>query len=1042
MISASLATLGVLLVLTQLGALHTKAQPPVHRAIRPGGGISDAWPLTADGRSRFAGWSPDGRAVLVNRWGAVVGDGATRQALSELWAVDVGSSLSTGLWRAQSSRSGRGSATKLSENAVQPTYTAGGERLAYLAFVGDGRWEARVVDLVSGQEKAWASADWRTVPVWVGGRLAFVQAGRVWLTSEGVATVAAAFPALPAGARVRLTADGARAAWSDGTHLWTLPRPGGESRLLVADAQILHFAWSPDGRRLAYVIAAEDLSPALWVADVAGEDAPVLLTRGRAETFSMPSWSPDGRTLAFSRTPLGAATASASDIWLVSADGRDLRPLLRNDLEESSPTWSPDGRYLAFNRAGDVWVLDVTHLLAAASTLRQTQDTGTAAGSEDFSNQISPMIDNLLAPLVQQTPPVTIRVIHRAENYYRYDVPIGQIDIITFETYVKRAVPVEMPASWPIEALKVQAVAARTYAWYYTEEHADWDWDVSDWTDYQVMGREDQRHPRSDTATDDTQGQYIAYQGNVIKAFYSAENGCPTRGIEGLDYIQAVDDPVSFGQERWGHGWGMSQWGARRWAEWHDWGYQQILAHYYTGASVELPSTGGPMPTGGVTLPWSDFFITSNRVYAVANGSDETSAVSAVGFYAVTDTTTLLVTDTVGNDGWSTVWDVSALSDTTSTTITLSVLVVDGEGNVQTETQTVHIGLDRRPPTETTAAISGATTDTLTVTLSSLSAADPSPGSGLQAMAFSNEGWAWEGEDLYHESGEEIGDGDALNGKAWRGLAGTHSAGAWYGPYTYDLPPGHAYRAYFRLKTNDVTTTTEVAMLDVVDNAGTRLLGLRRLRGTDFRAAGAYQEFPVDFNYTDAGSFGLEFRTAFRSTADLYLDRVLIVGYPVSVATNAQWRLTPGEGLKTVTIKFIDGAGNVSTDLTRTVTLSDTSPPTGWRDFAYEWWNGGSALTCTVRVLDEISGLNVGSARHRFSTDGGLSWSDWVTATCTGISGTTELQTITASGVPFGQPGETANRIEFQIADVKGHTSTATYTVHSSILYLPLIIRL
>jgi hypothetical protein len=899
-----------------------------------------------------------------------------------------------------------------------------------------------VVDLVSGQEKAWASADWRTVPVWVGGRLAFVHAGRVWLTSEGVATVAAAFPALPAGARVRLTADGARAAWSDGTHLWTLPRPGGESRLLVADAQILHFAWSPDGRRLAYVIAAEDLSPALWVADVAGEDAPVLLTRGRGETFSMPSWSPDGRTLAFSRTPLGAATASASDIWLVSADGRDLRPLLRNDLEESSPTWSPDGRYLAFNRAGDVWVLDVTHLLAAASTLRQTQYTGTAAGSEDFSNQISPMIDNLLAPLVQQTPPVTIRVIHRAENYYRYDVPIGQIDVITFETYVKRAVPVEMPASWPIEALKVQAVAARTYAWYYTEEHADWDWDVSDWTDYQVMGREDQRHPRSDIATDDTQGQYVAYQGNVIKAFYSAENGCPTRGIEGLDYIQAVDDPVSFGQERWGHGWGMSQWGARRWAEWHDWGYQQILAHYYTGASVELPSTGGPMPSGGVTLPWSDFFITSNRVYAVANGSDETSAVSAVGFYAVTDTTTLLVTDTVGNDGWSTVWDVSALSDTTSTTITLSVLVVDGEGNVQTETQTVHIGLDRRPPTETTAAISGATTDTLTVTLSSLSAADPSPGSGLQAMAFSNEGWAWEGEDLYHESGEEIGDGDALNGKAWRGLAGTHSAGAWYGPYTYDLPPGHAYRAYFRLKTNDVTTTTEVAMLDVVDNAGTRLLGLRRLRGTDFRAAGAYQEFPVDFNYTDAGSFGLEFRTAFRSTADLYLDRVLIVGYPVSVGTNAQWRLTPGEGLKTVTIKFIDGAGNVSTDLTRTVTLSDTSPPTGWRDFAYEWWNGGSALTCTVRVLDEISGLNVGSARHRFSTDGGLSWSDWVTATCTGISGTTELQTITASGVPFGQPGETANRIEFQIADVKGHTSTATYTVHSSILYLPLIMRL
>jgi hypothetical protein len=1033
----SLAALGVLL-LTQLGALHTKAQ-----------GIGGAWPLTADGRSRFAGWSPDSRTVLVNRWGAVVGDGTTRQALSELWAVDVRSGPSAGLRRTQSSRSGRSPATRLSENAVQPAYTADGERLAYLAFAGDGRWEARVLDLVSGQEKAWATADWRTVPVWVSGRLAFVQNGRVWLSSEGARAVPAGFPALPAGARVRLAADGGRAAWSDGTHLRALPHPDGEPWLLVADAQVLNFAWSPDGKCLAYVIAAENPSPELWVADVAGEDAPVLLARGQAEVFSTPSWSPDGRTLAFSRTPLGAATASASDIWLVNADGGDLRPLLRNDLEESSPAWSPDGRYLAFNRAGDVWVLDVPRPLPGSPPRGEGEERG---GERPLSTAVSLpprrgkgqgwRLGDALERLVQQTPPVTIRVIHREGNYYRYDVPIGQIDVITFETYVKRVVPVEISASfYPVEAIKAQAVAARTYAWYYTMEHADWDWDLSDWTDYQVMGREDQRHPRSDAATDDTQGQYIAYQGNVIKAFYSAENGCPTRGLEGYDYIQAVDDPVSFGQERWGHGWGMSQRGARRWAEWHGWGCQQILAHYYTGVTVELPSTGGPMPIGGVTLPWSDFFITSNRVYVVTNASDETSDVSAVGFYAVTDTTTLLVTDTVSSDGWSTVWDVAALSDTTSTAITLSLLVDDGEGNVQSQAETVHIGLDRQPLTDATASIHDATADTITVTLSSLSAIDPSPGSGLQAMAFSNEGWAWEGEDLWHESGEAVDDEDALNGKAWHGLAGTHSAGAWYGPYTYNLPPGRAYRAYFRLKTNDVTTTAEVATLDVVDNAGTRVLGLRRLRGTDFRAPDTYQEFPVDFNYTDTGTFGLEFRTAFRSTADLYLDRVLIVGYPINVANSAKWRLTPGEGLKTVTVKFIDGAGNVSGDLTTTVTLSDTTAPTGWRDFAPEWWDGGSLPTCTIRVFDEISGLNVDSARYRFSTDGGVSWSDWLVATCTGISGTTEIQTITASSVPFGQPRATANRIEFQIADVKGHTSTAIYTVRSRILYLPLIMK-
>ncbi|MDY7042127.1 MAG: SpoIID/LytB domain-containing protein, partial [Chloroflexota bacterium] len=724
------------------------------------------------------------------------------------------------------------------------------------------------------------------------------------------------------------------------------------------------------------------------------------------------------------------------------------RPLLRNDLEESGPVWSPDGRYLAFNRAGDVWLLDVSrmpHLPPARGgehiPLPPDREKGRGSG-EDFSNLAAPVDDDAAVALAQQTPPATIRVIHREDNYYRWDVPVGQIDVIDFETYVKRVVPVEISASiYPTETIKAQAMAARTYAWYYTNAHASWDWDVSDWTDYQVMGRDDQRHWRSDAATDDTQGQYIAYQGNIIVAFYSAENGCPTRGMDGVGYIQAVDDPVSFGQERWGHGWGMSQRGARRWAEWHGWSYQQILTHYYTGVTVELPSTAGPTPLGGVTLPWSDYSIVGNRAYVTANASDEASAVSAVGFYVVTDTTTLLVTDTVVSDGWSTVWDVAALGDTGSPTITLSLRVADGAGNVQTQNDEVHIGLDRQPPTNTTAAINDAYTDTITITISSLSASDPNPGSGTQTMAFQNEDWTWEGEDLYHQSGEEIADGDALNGKAWRGLTGAHSAGVWYGPYTYDLPPGHAYRAYFRLKTNDVTTTTEVAMLDVVDDAGERVLGLRRLRGTDFRAANTYQEFFVDFDYTEAGTDGLEFRTAYRATADLYLDRVLIVGYPISITNSTQWRLTPGEGLKTVTVKFIDGAGNVSTDLTRTVVLSDTSPPTGWRDFAPEWWGGGDAPTCTVRVFDEISGLNVDSASYRVSTDGGLSWSDWAAATCTGVSGTVEIQTITASAVPFGRPRETDNRIEFQITDVKGHTSSMSYTVRSNLVYLPLIMK-
>jgi hypothetical protein len=308
-------------------------------------------------------------------------------------------------------------------------------------------------------------------------------------------------------------------------------------------------------------------------------------------------------------------------------------------------------------------------------------------------------------------------------------------------------------------------------------------------------------------------------------------------------------------------------------------------------------------------------------------------------------------------------------------------------------------------------------------------------------MAFSNEGWAWEGEDLYHQSGELIVDEDAVNGVAWRALAGTHSAGGWYGPYSSVLPAGHAYRAYFRLKTDDVNTTAEVAKLDVVDSGGFRLLGLRRLRGTDFRKANTYEEFSIDFEYADPETYGLEFRTWFRATADLYLDRVLVVSHPISVTDIVEWRLTAGEGLKTVTVKFIDGAGNASADFTRTVMVSDTAPPAGWRDFTTEWPVGDSGPTCTVRVLDEISGLNVDSARYRFTTDAGTSWSGWAVASATGVSSTTDAQTITASGVPFGRPSETANRIQFRIADMAGLTGTAVYTVRGEIIYVPLVMK-
>ena len=336
-LSTALAALMALALLTQLDPLLVAGQ-----------GKGGMWPVTTDGRSRFAGWSRDGRTVLVNRWGKVLGNGTTRQALSELWAVGV---------------QGR-SASQLSETGLYPTYDAGQEHLAYLSFAGDGRWEARVLNLASGQERSWGLADWRTPTIWMGKALAFTREGKVSLHSGQPGATSFELLTLPAGVRVRFSPDGAHIAWSDDQHLWAARTDdtGYETpRLLVAEAEILDFVWAPDGHRLAYIaISTGSLSPELWVTHVGRDSsAPMFLVWGQEELFSAPSWSPDGRTLAFSRTPLGSATDSASDIWLASADGGHLRPLLHNDLEESGPAWSPDGRTLAFNREGDVWVVDI-----------------------------------------------------------------------------------------------------------------------------------------------------------------------------------------------------------------------------------------------------------------------------------------------------------------------------------------------------------------------------------------------------------------------------------------------------------------------------------------------------------------------------------------------------------------------------------------------------------------------------------------------------------------------------------------------------------
>lgn len=117
---------------------------------------------------------------------------------------------------------------------------------------------------------------------------------------------------------------------------------------------------------------------------------------------------------------------------------------------------------------------------------------------------------------------------------------------LPMEDYLKGVVPNEMPAGWAVEALKAQAIAARTYALDKINVVID------DTTKYQAYGGyvwSSNLYKNSNLAVEGTKGQVLRYGGKLISAVYSASNGGHTEsnsnywGSAPLPYLPAKPDP-------------------------------------------------------------------------------------------------------------------------------------------------------------------------------------------------------------------------------------------------------------------------------------------------------------------------------------------------------------------------------------------------------------------------------------------------------------------------------------------------------------------
>jgi len=128
----------------------------------------------------------------------------------------------------------------------------------------------------------------------------------------------------------------------------------------------------------------------------------------------------------------------------------------------------------------------------------------------------------------------------------------GRVTVVNrlgLEEYLWGVVPREVPAGWPTEALKAQAVAARTYACYVMEsgKHMHQGFDVCATVDCQVYGGRDWEDSRTTAAVQATQGEVVTYGGSPIRAYFHSCSGGHTENSEyvwgaAFPYLQGVPD--------------------------------------------------------------------------------------------------------------------------------------------------------------------------------------------------------------------------------------------------------------------------------------------------------------------------------------------------------------------------------------------------------------------------------------------------------------------------------------------------------------------
>jgi hypothetical protein len=276
--------------------------------------------------------------------------------------------------------------------------------------------------------------------------------------------------------------------------------------------------------------------------------------------------------------------------------------------------------------------------------------------------------ESLLKATAKTEVPVTIRVL----------MPDNSVVVMNMDEYLKGVVPSEVPPSWNMNALKAQAVAARSYATS-NFKHSSQGADVCTTTHCQAW--KSTHNARTDQAVAETSNMSVKYGADIINALFFSHCDGHTRNNEDVwggtpvPYLRSKSCTCGYTFHN-AHGVGMCQYGSQAMALAGS-SWESILTYYYTGTVIDKPNiTLGTLT--GVIYYGNDNQNLNNRITGATvrlnTGQEVISGTNGLysfdlvpGQYTVTASKTGFVGNSVMRDvtGGATIWGSIQLSNAT-----------------------------------------------------------------------------------------------------------------------------------------------------------------------------------------------------------------------------------------------------------------------------------------------------------------------------------------------------------------------------------------